>query len=343
MFIDSAVITVQGGNGGNGIVAFRRERYVPKGGPSGGDGGDGGSVIIQADGQLATLRDVRYNRLYRADRGGHGQGSRKHGKNGDSVVIRVPPGTAVIALPSGNQLADLTTDGEQFVAAQGGRGGVGNTHFKSSRNRAPYQSTNGQPGEQREIGLELKLLADVGLVGFPNAGKSTLLAALSAARPKIADYPFTTLQPHLGIVKYGDYQSFVMADIPGLIEGASDGKGLGQQFLRHIERTGLLLYLIDASLEQPVAEQLGILKNEVQNYAEKLAGRTALVVLTKQDSWSAEPDMAPLKERGEQVLSISSATGAGLPELVRAVAHHLEAAKAAAAADAEMAGRPADS
>ncbi|MCH8328193.1 MAG: GTPase ObgE [Candidatus Marinimicrobia bacterium] len=343
MFIDSAVITVQGGNGGNGIVAFRRERYVPKGGPSGGDGGDGGSVIIQADGQLATLRDVRYNRLYRADRGGHGQGSRKHGKNGDSVVIRVPPGTAVIALPSGNQLADLTTDGEQFVAAQGGRGGVGNTHFKSSRNRAPYQSTNGQPGEQREIGLELKLLADVGLVGFPNAGKSTLLAALSAARPKIADYPFTTLQPHLGIVKYGDYQSFVMADIPGLIEGASDGKGLGQQFLRHIERTGLLLYLIDASLEQPVAEQLGILKNEVQNYAEKLAGRTALGVLTKQDSWSAEPDVAPLEKRGEQVLSISSATGAGLPELVRAVAHHLEAAKAAAAADAEMAGRPADS
>ena len=339
MFIDSAVITVQGGNGGNGITAFRRERYVPKGGPSGGDGGHGGSVIIQADAQLANLRDIRYNRLYRADRGGHGQGSRKHGKDGASVVIRVPPGTVVLDLPSGDQLADLTTQGEQFFAAKGGRGGRGNTHFKSSRNRAPYQSSDGQPGEQREIGLELKLLADVGLVGFPNAGKSTLLAALSAARPKIADYPFTTLDPHLGIVKHGDYKSFVMADIPGLIEGASAGKGLGQQFLRHIERTSLLLYLIDAALEEPVAEQLGILQNEVQSYAAELAGRTALVVLTKQDAWHSEPDVALLKERGEQVLSISAATGMGLPELVHAIARHLESAKSAA--DEELAARQA--
>ena len=324
MFIDSAKITVKAGDGGHGLVAFRRERYLPKGGPAGGNGGRGGDVILMVDAQLSTLHDLRYHRIYKAKRGGNGSGSNRQGADGAGVTIRVPPGTVVKEAESGEVLADLTEPGEQFAAAQGGAGGLGNTHFKSARNQSPREATDGRPGEECEIDLELKVLADVGLVGFPNAGKSTLLARLSAAHPKVADYPFTTTQPHLGIVKYGDFRSFVMADIPGLIEGASTGKGLGLQFLRHIERTRLLLYLIDATQPEPVADQFTVLRRELDNYAAKLSDREFLVVLTKRDAWDQDPDTAEFQAAGYSCQSISAVTGAGLDELVQAVGAAVE-------------------
>ncbi|MEE9463974.1 MAG: GTPase ObgE [Candidatus Neomarinimicrobiota bacterium] len=324
VFIDSAKITVRAGDGGHGLVAFRRERYLPKGGPSGGDGGRGGDVMLLVDAQLSTLHDLRYHRIYKAKRGGNGSGSNRRGADGTGVTIRVPPGTVVKKAGSGEVLVDLTEPGEQFAVAQGGAGGFGNTHFKTARNQSPREATDGRPGEEREIDLELKVLADVGLVGFPNAGKSTLLARLSAAHPKVADYPFTTTQPHLGIVKYGDFRSFVMADIPGLIEGASAGKGLGLQFLRHIERTRLLLYLIDATQPEPVADQFAVLRRELDNYAAKLSGREFLVVLTKRDAWDHDPDTAEFQAAGYTCRSISAVTGAGLDELVQAVGAAVE-------------------
>ncbi|UCH10892.1 MAG: GTPase ObgE [Fidelibacterota bacterium] len=324
MFIDFARIIVKAGDGGHGIIAFRREKYVPKGGPSGGDGGRGGDVILQVDPQLATLQDVHYHRVYKAGRGKHGSGSNKHGADGKSVTIRVPPGTVVKDADTHDFIVDLIEPGQTFVAAQGGAGGFGNAHFKTSRNQAPHEATDGEPGQERELELELKVLADVGLVGFPNAGKSTLLSRLSKAHPKIADYPFTTLEPNLGIVKVGEYRSFVMADLPGLIEGASNGKGMGIQFLRHIERTRLLLFLIDATLPEPVDEQLRVLRQELDSYLAHLADREALVLLTKQDAWMDTPDTTNLERDGHEVLAISAVTGAGLPELVQRIDSELE-------------------
>ena len=316
MFIDSARITVKAGDGGHGIIAFRRERYLPKGGPNGGDGGRGGDVLFVVDPQLTSLHDLRYHRRYQAKRGGHGSGSNKHGADGAGVDIRVPQGTVIKDTASGELLVDLTEPGQQFVAARGGSGGFGNAHFKSSRIQTPQQATDGRAGEEREIDLELKVLADVGLVGLPNAGKSTLLSRLSAAHPKVADYPFTTTQPHLGIVKYGRYRTFVMADIPGLIEGASAGKGMGLQFLRHIERTRLLLYLIDATAPESVMDQFAILRRELADYSVELAQREHLVLLTKRDAWDREPDTAELEAQGHSCLAISAVTGDGMDELV---------------------------
>ncbi|UCH63485.1 MAG: GTPase ObgE [Fidelibacterota bacterium] len=324
MFIDYARIIVKAGDGGHGIIAFRREKYVPKGGPSGGDGGCGGDVILQVDARLATLQDVHYHRIYKAGRGRHGSGSNKHGADGKSITVRVPPGTVVKDAGTHELLADLVEPGHVFLAARGGAGGFGNAHFKSSRNQSPHEATDGQAGEERELELELKILADVGLVGFPNAGKSTLLSRLSRARPKVADYPFTTLQPYLGIVKSGEYRSFVMADIPGLIEGASKGKGLGIQFLRHIERTRLLLFLIDATLPEPVEEQLRVLRQELEAYLPHLSDREALVVLTKQDAWVEAPNTETLQEEGHRVIGISAVSGEGLPELVHMIDAELE-------------------
>jgi GTP-binding protein len=330
MFIDFARIIVKAGDGGHGIIAFRREKYVPKGGPSGGDGGNGGDVILQVDPQLATLQDVHYHRIYKAKRGKHGSGSNKHGADGKGVTIRVPPGTVVKDADTHEFIIDLVTPDQAFVAAKGGAGGFGNAHFKTSRNQAPHEATDGEPGEERELELELKVLADVGLVGFPNAGKSTLLSRLSKAHPKIADYPFTTLEPSLGIVKVGEYRSFVMADLPGLIEGASTGKGMGIQFLRHIERTRLLLFLIDATLPEPVDEQLRVLRQELDSHLAHLADREALVVLTKQDAWMDTPDTNSLERDGHRVLAISAVTGEGLPELVQRIDTELERRRAEA-------------
>jgi GTPase len=247
LFIDSAKIKVQAGNGGNGVTAFRREKFVPRGGPSGGDGGRGGSVWIESSEDMNTLLHLKYQPEHRAERGGHGEGSNRTGREGEDVVIRVPVGTQIRDSETGELLFDFIESGMRWLAAKGGRGGFGNSHFATSTNRAPRYHQQGGEGEQKELLLELKLLADVGLVGYPNAGKSTLISTISAAKPKIADYPFTTLEPNLGVVKTSDYGSFVVADIPGLIEGAHTGAGLGVQFLRHIERTKLLLHLVDVS------------------------------------------------------------------------------------------------
>ena len=323
MFIDYARIIVKAGDGGHGIIAFRREKFVPRGGPSGGDGGRGGDVVLKVDPQLATLQDVRYHRSYKAGRGKHGSGNNRHGAKGRTIRIPLPPGTVVRDAGTHEVLADLVRSDQSFVAARGGAGGYGNAHFKSSRNQSPREATDGIPGEERELELELKVLADVGLVGFPNAGKSTLLSRLSKARPKVADYPFTTLEPHLGIVKYSDFKSFVLADIPGLIEGASRGKGLGIRFLQHIERTRLLLFLIDATLIEPVIEQHNILKHELETYAAHLSDREALVVLTKKDAWSEQPDIDELEQAGHTIIPISAVTGEGIPELLQAVAGKL--------------------
>ncbi len=345
MFIDYAKIRVKAGDGGHGMIAFRREKYVPKGGPSGGDGGRGGDVILRVDSRLATLQDVHYHRSYTAGRGRHGSGSNKQGAKGSNVIIRVPPGTVVREATTREFLVDLVKPGQEFIAAAGGAGGLGNARFKSAQHQSPHEATDGKPGEARELELELKVLADVGLVGLPNAGKSTLLSRLSRARPKVADYPFTTLQPHLGIVKAGEYRSFVMADIPGLIKGASSGKGLGIQFLRHIERTRLLLFLIDGTQPESVAEQYDILQQELQAHFQSctdsadvqlksmvpmianLPERKSLIVLTKQDAWNEPPDTSALENQEHRILKISAVTGAGLPELVRTiddVLQHLE-------------------
>ncbi|MFC1480753.1 GTPase ObgE [Candidatus Neomarinimicrobiota bacterium] len=325
MFLDFTKISVRAGNGGHGMIAFRRERYLPKGGPAGGDGGKGGDVILQVDPQLSTLHDVSYHRSYKAGRGGHGSGANKEGANGKDVILRVPQGTVVKNAETEEFIIDLLEDNQEHVIARGGQGGFGNAHFKSARHQAPREATDGGEGEEMELALELKVLADVGLVGFPNAGKSTLLARLSAAHPKIADYPFTTMQPHLGIVKYGDYKTFVMADIPGLIEGASAGKGLGFQFLRHIERTRLLVYMIDGTAGQPVEEQFQVLRGELATYAEALVNRPSLIVLTKSDAWVEPPDRDELDKVGASIHEVSAVTGAGVDKLVFAIGHELKA------------------
>jgi GTPase len=308
MFVDRATIEVKAGDGGNGIVSFRREAFVPRGGPDGGNGGNGGSVYLEADAHLTTLLDFHYRSRFAAERGQHGQGSRCTGKSGDDLVVKVPAGTRVYC--ESELLADLTAHEQRVLVAQGGRGGLGNSEFATSTNRTPRKSTPGKLGEEKRLLLELKLMADVGLVGLPNAGKSTLLSVLTSARPKIAPYPFTTLHPNLGIVRPAEYAGFVLADIPGLIEGASEGKGLGFDFLRHIERTRVLLFLVDASSEHP-REDLKALKVELKKWNPDLVKRPSLVVLSKSDLAPAiSLTRAPWK------MKISSATGEGLEDLV---------------------------
>ena len=330
MFIDRAKIHVQGGDGGNGVTAFRREKFVPRGGPSGGDGGRGGDVILVADGSLNTLLHLRYNPQHNAQRGSHGEGSNRSGRNGDELIVRVPVGTQIFDATTGELLHDLSHDGDRWLAARGGRGGFGNSHFTSSTNRAPRYHQSGGKGEERELQLELKLLADVGLVGFPNAGKSTFISTVSAARPKIADYPFTTLEPHLGVVDLGDFHTFVIADIPGLIEGAHTGAGLGDRFLRHIERTKLLLHLVDVSSAsgREAVSDYETVNRELASYNQNLATRPQFVVATKIDALDEPERLESLKQRATEdakpFFAISSATGEGVRELVNAIAAKLE-------------------
>ena len=330
MFIDRAKIHVQGGDGGNGVTAFRREKFVPRGGPSGGDGGRGGDVVLVADSSLNTLLHLRYNPRHVADRGLHGEGSNRSGREGQDMIVRVPVGTQIFDADSGDLLHDLSYDGARWLAARGGRGGFGNAHFTSSTNRAPRYHQSGSKGEERELQLELKLLADVGLVGFPNAGKSTFISTVSAARPKIADYPFTTLEPHLGVVDLGDFRTFVIADIPGLIEGAHSGAGLGDRFLRHIERTKLLLHLVDVSSlpqQEPVVAYETV-NRELASYSDDLATRPQFVVATKIDALDEPQRLESLRKRAEQdgkpFFAISSATNEGVRDLIHAVSAKLD-------------------
>jgi GTP-binding protein len=324
MFIDEARITVQAGDGGHGCIAFRREKFVPRGGPSGGDGGDGGNIYLVANPHENTLLKFRYNHAFRADRGRHGEGSNRHGANGGDLEVAVPLGTMVYDHETGDLLHDFTMPDERVLIAKGGRGGHGNAHFASSVNRAPSRAQDGLPGERRDLRLELKLLADVGLVGFPNAGKSTLISRISAARPKIADYPFTTLEPHLGVVSLDHDKSCVVADIPGLIEGAHLGHGLGIQFLRHIERTRLLLQLIDVSVGEardPV-EDFKTIENELAEHSRDLPLKPRLVVATKMDA--ADPARVRKLQQwcGQkrlELIKISSVTGEGLEELKQGI------------------------
>jgi len=326
MFIDRAKIKVRAGDGGNGVTAFRREKFVPRGGPSGGDGGRGGSVWLESDEGLNTLLHLRYNPEHKAERGHHGEGSNRHGKDGVDVTVKVPVGTQVLDAESNELLFDFTEPVQRFMAAKGGKGGWGNAHFATPTRRAPKFHYSGRPGEERELQLELKLIADVGLVGFPNAGKSTLISVISAAKPKIADYPFTTLEPNLGVVDLGDYKTFVVADIPGLIEGASEGAGLGDRFLRHVERTKLILHLVDVSSlsgRNPV-DDYRIINRELANYDENLARRPQIVVATKIDALD-EPDRLQIlkkqaKKDGKEFFAISAVTGSGVKELVSATA-----------------------
>ncbi len=321
MFVDDVKIHVKAGRGGNGVCSFRREKYVPRGGPDGGDGGNGGHVVMVATRRLTTLLDLRYQQRYEAKDGGPGGGSRSHGKTAEDVVVRVPLGTIVKDDQTGEILADLTVEGQSHIVARGGRGGRGNSHFATPTVQVPTRADPGGPGEERWLHLELKLLADVGLVGFPNAGKSTLIAAISAARPKIADYPFTTLVPNLGVVSYGEESSFVVADIPGLIEGAHEGKGLGTQFLRHIERTSFLLHLVDISewADDPVTS-FETLRHELAAYDDTLKARPFAVVGTKLDlkgnGKRLEELKAFCKKKRLKFFAISSATREGLDTLV---------------------------
>jgi GTP-binding protein len=319
MFVDHAKIYVKGGDGGNGIVAFRREKYIPMGGPAGGDGGRGGNVVFVADEGLSTLMDFKYRKHFKAERGAHGRGKNMHGSWGEDLVVRVPVGTVIRDDDSGQVIADLTRAGQEVIVARGGRGGRGNARFSSSVNRAPSISENGEPGEERWIRLELKLLADVGLVGFPNAGKSTLISVISAAKPKIADYPFTTLVPNLGVVQTRGHDSFVVADIPGLIEGAHQGMGLGHEFLRHVERTRVLLFVLDTAQTEgrDCLEDYEVLRRELQAFNPDLAHRPFLIVANKMDLPDAETNLLRLQEQfGDQVIPISAAAGQGIENLV---------------------------
>ncbi len=330
-FVDEAQIHVQAGRGGDGIVSFRREKYIPFGGPNGGDGGDGGSVYLVADRNLNTLVDFQFVSQYKAENGRPGQGQQKTGRSGEDLYIKVPVGTTVIDADTQEVIGDLTEDGQTLLVARGGRHGLGNVHFKSSTNRAPRQCTRGEPGEARNLKLELKVLADVGLLGLPNAGKSSLIAAVSAARPKIANYPFTTLYPNLGVVRISPEFSFVMADIPGLIEGASEGVGLGVQFLKHLSRTGLLLHVVDIA---PVdgsdpAHNIEVVEQELEKYSRALADKPRWLVFNKIDLLPADEVAdrveAIVEQAGWQgpVFAISAAERRGTDALMKAVAETL--------------------
>jgi GTP-binding protein len=329
MFIDEARILVKAGDGGNGCLAFRREKYVPRGGPSGGDGGRGGDVVLVADEHENTLLKYRFNPEHKAQRGRHGEGSNRTGAEGESIQLDVPVGTVVYDEASGERLFDFTEAGQRFLVARGGRGGKGNARFATSTHQAPTEHQPGRPGGEKRLRLELKLLADVGLVGFPNAGKSTLISRISAARPKIADYPFTTLEPNLGVAQMPDFRSFVVADIPGLIEGAHLGAGLGVQFLRHIERTRLLAHLVDvsdATGRDPVHDFETVL-GELAGFSADLAAKPMIVVATKMDAAQDPSRVASLRDlasaRGLPFFEISSATGQGVDELKFAMAERV--------------------
>src|SRR5258708_30035198 len=338
MFIDRDKIRIRGGLGGNGVTACGRGTFVARGGPSGGDGGGGGDIWIVADESVNTLLHLRYNPEHVAGRGLHGEGSNRTGSEGADAIVRVPIGTQIFDPRTNDLLFDLDEDGARWLAARGGRGGFGNAHFATSTNRAPRYHQEGSPGEEFELQLELKLLADVGLVGYPNAGKSTFISTVSAARPKVADYPFTTLEPHLGVVDLGDFRTFVVADIPGLIEGAHEGHGLGDRFLRHVERTKLLLHLVDMSSvsgRDPVSDY-EVINRELAAYDPRLAERPQIVVATKIDALDEPERVESLRERANQderkFFAISSVTGAGVRELISAVGHEVEQERAHAAA-----------
>jgi GTP-binding protein len=323
-FVDEVKINVRAGAGGNGASAFHHEPFKPKGGPDGGDGGDGGSVILRADTSVGTLLELRDNPHLIGQRGGHGEGKRKHGARGSDRIMLVPPGTMVFDA-SGTLIADLATPGDELVAAQGGRGGRGNARFATATRRAPTFAERGEPGDGTWLRLELRLLADVGLVGFPNAGKSTLVSRISAARPKIADYPFTTLQPNLGVARLGE-ESFVVADIPGLVPGAGRGKGLGHQFLRHVRRAALLVFFVDlAAMDRDPLDDVDILRAELEAFDEELAVRPSLIVLSKLDA--GRERLAAAQERYTDALAISAVTGDGIDELMRRLARGVERAR----------------
>jgi GTP-binding protein len=339
MFVDEAKIYVKGGDGGNGCMAFRREKYVPRGGPSGGDGGNGGSIYVEANPNDNTLLRYRYNREFKGERGRHGEGSNCTGQSGGDTILKVPVGTLVFDQESEELLADLKKPGQRILVAQGGKGGRGNQHFAKPWHQAPREKEEGQPGEERRLRLELKLLADVGLVGFPNAGKSTLISVISAARPKIANYPFTTLEPHLGVVNadggtggHGSElgRTFVVADLPGLIEGASEGAGLGIRFLRHVERTRLLAHLIDTSdtAEMDPVKAFEIIEGELAAFSDTMLDKPMIVVATKLDATTDRTNLQELKKfcskKDLEFHAISAPTGEGVKELVRAMADALD-------------------
>ncbi|MBG9445713.1 GTPase ObgE [Cytobacillus firmus] len=329
MFVDQVKVYVKGGDGGNGMVAFRREKYVPNGGPAGGDGGKGANVVFEVNEGLRTLMDFRYQRHFKAPRGEHGMSKNQHGRNSKDMIVKVPPGTVVTDAESGEVIADLTEHGQRAVIARGGRGGRGNTRFATPANPAPELSEHGEPGQERDVVLELKLLADVGLVGFPSVGKSTLLSVVSSARPKIAEYHFTTIAPNLGMVETEDGRSFVMADLPGLIEGAHSGVGLGHQFLRHIERTRVIVHVIDmAAVEgrDPFEDYLTINK-ELKEYNLRLTERPQIIVANKMDMPDAEGNLKKFKEQLDEdypIFPISALTRQGLRDLLFAVADKVE-------------------
>lgn len=325
MFIDRAKIFVKAGDGGNGCVAFHREKFVPMGGPSGGDGGKGGDVILVADKSLQTLLDFKYKRHYKAERGHHGQGGNKKGKDGQNLILKVPVGTVVKDADTGEVLADLVEDGQQVIVAKGGRGGKGNAAFKSPTNQAPTIAEPGEKGEERWIELELKLLADIGIIGFPNAGKSTLISVLSNARPKIADYPFTTLTPVLGVLQLDVDEFVVLADIPGLIEGASEGAGLGHEFLRHVERTKFLIHLIDVSdfSERDWKQAYEIINGELEKYSKQLAEKPQIVVANKIDATSDRSKIEQMRkyfnDKNIPFVAVSLITKEGIDELINTI------------------------
>jgi GTPase len=329
-FIDEAIVHVKAGDGGNGSAAFRREDGVPRGGPSGGDGGDGGNIVVVADSHMSSLLDFKYKRHYKADRGEDGRNKDQYGAAGEDLVVKVPVGTVIYDDTTNEPLVDLDQDGARFVLAKGGIGGKGNIHFKTPWNQAPRTAEPGTPGEERTVRLELKLLADVGLLGYPNVGKSTFISRVSRARPKVADYPFTTLVPNLGVVRISDERTFVIADIPGLIEGASEGAGLGHQFLRHVERCRVLLHIVEATFtvgpERTPLADFDVINGELARYAPDLATKPQIVVLNKVDAIDpkdVEEYRREFAERGITLLAMSAATGDGTDRVLEALWSHL--------------------
>jgi GTP-binding protein len=325
MLVDEVVITVRAGQGGRGCVAFRREKFVPRGGPAGGDGGDGGDVVFAVDPNLNSLDTLRRRAIWRAQDGGPGEGDRRRGRNGEDLVIRVPPGTLIYDADRGALLKDLSAPGQKITIARGGRGGRGNARFATATNQAPRKAEPGEPGEERRLRIELKMIADVGIVGLPNAGKSTLLTRLSRARPKVAAYPFTTLAPHLGVVSLDEFTTFTVADLPGMMEGAHEGRGLGDRFLRHVERTRILLHLVDVSPQalRPPREAYRIIREEIRAYSDALARKPEIVAANKTDVEGAEDGVRALREVAPGAMALSAATGDGVAELVDALARAL--------------------
>jgi GTP-binding protein len=338
-FIDRVKIEIRAGDGGNGCINFRREKFIPMGGPDGGDGGNGGSVIFIADHNLGTLLDFTFQRIFMAENGERGQRKKMSGKSGEDLTLRLPVGSMIYDMDTGELIADMDADGKTLIAAKGGNGGWGNVHFKSSVNQAPRRANPGQTGECKKLILELKLIADVGIAGYPNAGKSTLISRISAARPKIAEYPFTTLTPNLGVVQWGAGKTYIVADVPGLIEGASDGKGLGHQFLRHLERTKLILHLIDPVAHEPGRSPLSdyhVINRELSEYSPELAGKPQIIVINKADALGGEEDASRVarelsQEIGKDIHVISAVTGYGVEKLVTFIGAKLAEMKKAEA------------